>query len=175
MKPSESYILAGPNEAPLLARSGPDRRSISCAEITSALITKMHPLTKLRVTLAMSLAPMALSQAEDVSLALNLMNQARQSHGLQPLQWDTNLAAYAQYWATEMAIGLVPFSHAQGQLRPQQGENIYEQQSTQCNAAYDKPLQTAMQSWLAEAAGYAGQPVATGTEPWLHWGESCCF
>jgi hypothetical protein len=26
-----------------------------------------------------------------------------------------------------------------------------------------------MQAWLAQGALYNGEPITTGTEPWLHW------
>ncbi|KAL6809450.1 hypothetical protein GGI42DRAFT_317929 [Trichoderma sp. SZMC 28013] len=112
---------------------------------------------------------LCLAQADDRALALSLINQARQAQGIQPLVWNTNLASYAQYWANIMAAGQQPFSHAQGTYRPQQGETLFEYQSTQCDAAYDNPLQTAAHTWLAQASLYNGMPITDGHEPWLHW------
>lgn len=112
----------------------------------------------------------ALAQGDDLTLAINMANQARAAQGLQPLAWNPDLAAWARVWANEIAAGQVPFSHAEGSMRPQQGENLFEQQSTQCDIAYSTPLQTAMQSWLAQASLYTNSPV-TGSEPWLHWGN----
>lgn len=117
----------------------------------------------------LSIWSLGTAQQDDLSLALNMVNQARQVQGLQPLAWEPNLVAYAGVWAKQIASGQVPFSHAQGSMRPQQGENLFEQQSSVCDAAYDIPLQTAMQTWLAQAALYTGQPITTGAEPWLHW------
>lgn len=71
-----------------------------------------------------------------------------------------------------MAAGVQPFSHAPPELRPQQGETIYEHQSGQCDVAFNTPLQTAMHTWLAESSLDNGQVVATGSEPWLHWCKS---
>lgn len=112
---------------------------------------------------------LGLAQADDRSLALGLINQARAAQGVQPLTWNDNLASYAQYWANIMAAGQQPFSHAQGSYRPQQGETLFEYQSSQCDAAYDTPLQKAAQTWLAQASLYNGAPIADGHEPWLHW------
>ncbi|PNP53816.1 hypothetical protein THARTR1_05940 [Trichoderma harzianum] len=114
---------------------------------------------------------LCLAQADDRALALSLINQARQAQGIQPLVWNANLASYAQYWANIMAAGQQPFSHAQGTYRPQQGETLFEYQSTQCDAAYDNPLQTAAHTWLAQASLYNGMPITDGHEPWLHWSQ----
>ncbi|KAL5090492.1 hypothetical protein Trisim1_004387 [Trichoderma cf. simile WF8] len=111
------------------------------------------------------------AQADDRALALSLINQARQAQGIQPLVWNTNLESYAQYWANIMAAGQQPFSHAQGTYRPQQGETLFEYQSTQCDSAYDNPLQTAAHTWLAQASLYNGMPITDGHEPWLHWSQ----
>ncbi|KAL9489110.1 hypothetical protein ACSS6W_001387 [Trichoderma asperelloides] len=112
---------------------------------------------------------LCLAQSDDRALALSLINQARQARGVQPLTWNPNLASYAQYWANIMASGQQPFSHAQGPYRPQQGETLFEYQSTQCDSAYDNPLQTAARTWLAQASLYNGMPITDGHEPWLHW------
>lgn len=112
---------------------------------------------------------LASSQNDDLNYAIGLVNQARQAQGLHPLSWDPNLAAYAQFWANEMASGQQPFAHATGQYRPDQGENLYERASGQCDSAYENPVQTAMRAWLAQASLYNGQPITTGHEPWLHW------
>ncbi|CAM1506872.1 Fc.00g065130.m01.CDS01 [Cosmosporella sp. VM-42] len=109
--------------------------------------------------------------ADDLSLAVSMVNQARQAQGIPPLAWNPDLAAYAQFWANQMGAGSQPFSHAPPSLRPQQGETIYVHQSTQCDVAFDTPLQTAMHMWLAEVSQYNGQPVTTGSEPWLHWSQ----
>ncbi|KND95218.1 Pathogenesis-related protein 1B [Tolypocladium ophioglossoides CBS 100239] len=114
---------------------------------------------------------LASSQNDDLNYAIGLVNQARQAQGLQPLSWDPNLAAYAQFWANEMASGQQPFAHATGQYRPNQGENLYERASGQCDSAYENPVQTAMRAWLAQASLYNGQPITTGHEPWLHWSQ----
>ncbi|TFB04767.1 hypothetical protein CCMA1212_002592 [Trichoderma ghanense] len=114
---------------------------------------------------------LCLAQADDRSLALSMINQARAAQGVQPLTWNDNLASYAQYWANIMAAGQQPFSHAQGSYRPQQGETLFEYQSSQCDAAYDTPLQKAAQTWLAQASLYNGAPIADGHEPWLHWAQ----
>lgn len=109
------------------------------------------------------------AQNDDLSLAINMVNQARQARGIPPFAWNPDLAAYAQFWANQMGAGMRPFGHAPPDLRPQQGETVYEHVSIQCDVAFNTPLQTAMYSWLAEAPSYNGQPVATGSEPWLHW------
>ncbi|KAG5952080.1 hypothetical protein E4U53_001681 [Claviceps sorghi] len=111
-----------------------------------------------------------LAGSDDANRALAMVNQARQSKGIRPLVWDSGLAAYAQYWANEMATGRRPFEHAQGPDRPSQGENLYEESAGQCDAAYDNPLQTGMHAWLSQERLYTGQPITTGHEPWLHWG-----
>lgn len=115
------------------------------------------------------LCVLATGQADDLSLAFSMVNQARQTKGLQPLTWNPDLAAYAQYWANQMGAGLQPFSHAPPQLRPEQGENIYTHQSGQCDTAFDTPVQTGMYTWLAQESLYDGQPVTTGHEPWMHF------
>lgn len=106
---------------------------------------------------------------DDMNKAIATLNQARQAKGVQPLAWDANLAAYAQFWANEMASGKAPFSHASGQYRPDQGENLYEEGAGQCDSTYDNPLQTAMRAWLSQERLYNNQPITTGHEPWLHW------
>lgn len=116
-----------------------------------------------------ALLGVSVAQNDDLSLSINMINQARQARGIAPLAWNPDLAAYAQFWANQMGAGMQPFSHAPPNLRPQQGETIYERASGQCDVAFNTPLQTAMYSWLAESSSYAGQPVSTGSEPWLHW------
>ena len=116
---------------------------------------------------------LASSQDNDLNYAIGLVNQARQAQGLRPLSWDPDLAAYAQFWANEMASGRQPFAHATGQYRPYQGENLYQRASGQCDGAYEYPVQTAMRAWLAQQSLYSGQPITTGREPWLHWCTAC--
>ncbi|KAM5355898.1 hypothetical protein ACJ41O_002544 [Fusarium nematophilum] len=106
---------------------------------------------------------------DDLVLAINMVNQARQAKGVGPLAWNPDLAAYAQFWANQMGSGMQPFSHAPPQFRPKQGENIYEHTSGQCDDAFDAPLQTAMKSWLSQEDLYTGQPIRDGKERWLHW------
>lgn len=115
---------------------------------------------------------LAAAQTDDRNLALGIINQARAGQGIPPLAWDNNLAAYANYWAVQMATGAVGFEHASGQYRPQQGETLFERQSGRCDTEYDYPLQHAANGWLAEGAQWNGQPVNTGGEPWLHWCKS---
>jgi hypothetical protein len=113
----------------------------------------------------------ALSQTDDAAKAVATINQARQAQGLQPLLWNPDLATYAQYWAERMGSNQEPFHHASGPLRPSQGETLYQEQSTQCDPAYDTPLQSAVKDWLGQAPLYTGQPISTGQEPWLHFCE----
>lgn len=108
------------------------------------------------------------AQQEDLATAFNMLNQARQLKNLQPLSWSPDLTAYAQFWADQMGSGAQPFQHAMGQFRPDQGENLYEQQSRQCDLSYDYPFRQAMDAWLGQAPLYNNQPV-TGNEAWLHW------
>lgn len=126
----------------------------------------MHALTI--ILLFVSTAQAA---SDDLFNAFELVNLARQAKGIRPLSWDANLTAYAQFWANQMASGSQPFEHARGIYRPDQGENLYEQSAGQCDASYDRPLQTAVHVWLSQERLYAGQPVMTGHEPWLHWCE----
>ena len=114
----------------------------------------------------------AAAQGDDLSLAVSAINQARQGQRLSPLTWNDDLASYAAFWAQQMASGAVEFGHAPGQYRPSQGETLYEEESTRCDQAYDNPIQAGTRSWLAEAHQWTGQPVSTGTEPWLHWCKS---
>lgn len=129
----------------------------------------MKPAGCLVALLCLVVATLAANASEDLGYALGMVNEARDALGIQPLSWDTTLAAYAQYWADAMASGQQPFAHATGQLRPDQGENLYEGASGQCDAAYDNPVQTAMRAWLNQASLYNDQPITTGHEPWLHW------
>ncbi|KAH6898628.1 hypothetical protein B0T10DRAFT_115694 [Thelonectria olida] len=101
--------------------------------------------------LAILLAPLAVF-ADDASQALAMVNQARQVLRLQPLTWDSTLAAYAQYWANVIASNQQPFGHAPPQLRPLQGENIFQHAATQCDPNTDAPLQLANHEWLSEAS-----------------------
>lgn len=117
---------------------------------------------------ALAVAGMSAVRADDLNAAFADLNQARALHGIQPLEWSPDLAAYAQLWANQMGSGQVPFEHATGQYRPSQGENLYEQQSGHCDLAYDNPFRSAMHAWLAQAPLYTGKPVADH-EPWLHW------
>lgn len=114
-----------------------------------------------------------LSQSDDAIKAVAMINQARQTKGLQPLAWHPDLATYAQFWAERMGSNQEPFHHASGQLRPSQGETLYQEQSTQCDPAYDTPLQSAVNDWLGQALLYTGQPITTGQEPWLHFCKTC--
>lgn len=109
------------------------------------------------------------SQTDDGSAAVSIINQARQGKGLRPLTWDNNLASYADYWAKQMATGQAPFGHASGQYRPEQGENLFQRTSSPCDPSYDKPLQSAVNAWLAEGSAWGGQPISSGQESWLHW------
>ncbi|KAL2685400.1 hypothetical protein Neosp_006498 [[Neocosmospora] mangrovei] len=93
------------------------------------------------------------SANDDLVLAINAINQA----------------PYAQYWANQMGAGAQPFSHAPPELRPLQGENIFQQTATQCDAVHDTPLQNAVKAWLSQERLYTGQPISDGKEPWLHW------
>ncbi|KAK0392683.1 hypothetical protein NLU13_2178 [Sarocladium strictum] len=111
------------------------------------------------------------SQSDDAAKAVATINQARQAHGLQPLTWHPDLATYAQYWADRMGSGQEPFHHASGVLRPSQGETLYQEQSMQCDPAYDTPLQSAVKDWLGQAPLYTGQAISTGQEPWLHFSQ----
>lgn len=111
----------------------------------------------------------AAQTSDDISAAIGKINQARQTRGLQPLAWNGDLAAYAAFWANQMATGAVPFGHASGPYRPDQGETLFERQSTQCDLAYDTPLLTAANAWLAEGSNWNGQPISSGHESWLHW------
>lgn len=114
---------------------------------------------------------------DDAVLALGMINKARQAQGVSPLAWNSDLSAYAQYWANQMASGSQPFSHAPPDLRPKQGETIYEHVSTQDDGAYNNPLQTAVQAWLSQGGLWDGQPIRDGNEPWLHWCKlsSACY
>ncbi|KAL6403302.1 riboflavin aldehyde-forming enzyme [Ilyonectria robusta] len=127
----------------------------------------MH-IARVLAPLALCLAVSTVS-ADDRSLALDMINEARQAEGVAPLAWNPDLAAYAQFWANQMGAGVQPFGHAPVELRPQQGENIYEHQSGQCDVAFNTPLQTAVHEWLSQASLYDGQPLKTGQEHWLHW------
>ncbi|KAF4982721.1 hypothetical protein FZEAL_1710 [Fusarium zealandicum] len=108
---------------------------------------------------------------DDLVSAINLINQARQAKGVEPLTWNPDLAAYARFWANQMGAGMRPFGHAPPELRPQQGEGIYEHTSAQCDVAFGTPLQTAVKSWLSEEKLYNGQPIRDGNEQWLHWSQ----
>ncbi|EXV02843.1 cysteine-rich secretory protein [Metarhizium robertsii] len=114
---------------------------------------------------------LAIAGSNDPSMALALVNQARQGKGLQPLSWDANLEAYAQFWANQMGSGMQPFEHSPVSYRPSQGENLYEQSAGQCDADYDSPIVAAMRAWLSQERLYTGQPITTGKEPWLHWSQ----
>lgn len=100
-------------------------------------------VSKIMSTLIMAIGLMAAEASDDVNLAIGIINQARQTKGLQPLSWNNDLASYAALWANQMAAGAVPFGHASGPYRPDQGETLFEHQSTQCDFAYDNPMQSA--------------------------------
>lgn len=85
----------------------------------------------------------AAQDSDDLSLAIGMINQARQTQDLPPLAWNNDLASYAALWANQMATGSVSFGHASGPYRPDQGETLFEHQSTQCDSSYDNPLQSA--------------------------------
>ncbi|RSL57536.1 hypothetical protein CEP53_006454 [Fusarium sp. AF-6] len=122
-------------------------------------------------SLALFLFATLVSTNDDLVLAINTINQARQAKGINPLGWSPDLAAYAQYWANQMGAGAQPFSHAPPELRPLQGENIFQQTATQCDAVHDTPLQDAVKAWLSQERLYTGQPISDGKEPWLHWSQ----
>lgn len=109
------------------------------------------------------------NKADDLSYAISLINEARQAQSLRPLAWNADLAAYATFWAKQMASGSVGFEHASGRYRQDQGETLYERRSSQCDFSYDNPLSTAANTWLAEGSAWDGNPVSSGQESWLHW------
>lgn len=122
----------------------------------------------------LGLAATVAAQANDITAAVGMINQARQARGIQPLLWHPDLASYAQLWADRMGSDQEPFHHASGAFRPGQGETLYQEQSTGCGAAYDRPFQSAVQDWLNQAVLYNGQPITTGQEKWLHFCERVC-
>lgn len=112
------------------------------------------------------------AQSDDLVSAFNMVNAARAEKLVKPLSWNADLAAYAKLWANLIASGKVPFEHATGDFRPQQGEVLYVQEATGCHPTYDAPFQSGMHAWLAQAPLYNNQPITTGHEPWLHWCRS---
>jgi len=117
----------------------------------------------------LSLVATVAAQAEDLNRAFDILNKARLANGVKLLSWRPDLAAYAQLWANMMASGQVPFEHASGPYRPEQGEVLYVQEAGQCDVSYNIPFQSAMKAWLSQASLYDGKPITTGHEPWLHW------
>ncbi|KAF4989705.1 hypothetical protein FDECE_14620 [Fusarium decemcellulare] len=128
-------------------------------------------LTQVLVSMALFLPTSLASPNDDLVLAITMVNRVREAHGINPLAWSPDLAAYAQFWASQMGSGSQPFSHAPPELRPKQGENIFHHTSPQCDADYNNPLQTAVRAWLAQEKLYTGQPIRDGKEPWLHWSQ----
>lgn len=137
----------------------------SAAALNSSFISsnqlRFNPsdtIASLTMKLSNALLPLSIivqvpgTWADDLALAINMVNQARQSQGIPLLAWNPDLAAYAQFWANMMGAGQHNFSHAPPEYRPQQGETVYTHQSGQCDGAFDNPLQTAMWAWIAEGS-----------------------
>jgi pathogenesis-related protein 1 len=101
-------------------------------------------------TLAQSVPPSTgskISQAE-AQEALDFHNKARKDVGPEPLQWSSEVAAYAQSWADSLALRNCAFEHRQGSSRLRSyGENIYW--SSGSSIALN-----ASRSWYSEISKY---------------------
>ena len=64
---------------------------------------------------------------EDAQIALDFHNKIRKEVAVAPLEWSTELAAYAQLWANKLAEGGCKLEHRPGNGKWAQlyGENIF--------------------------------------------------
>ncbi|KAJ4351756.1 uncharacterized protein N0V89_007099 [Didymosphaeria variabile] len=93
--------------------------------------------------------------------ALTTHNDARARKGVQPLQWDDNLANDAQNYAQVLA-DTKDFKHSgvDGQ-----GENLFM-------SSADASLADAVRAWLGEEANYHGEKIGEGDfGAWGHYSK----
>lgn len=91
---------------------------------------------------------------EEVKTLLELHNQARADVGVQPLEWSSKIASYAQNWADHVA-SRGTFDHSGGRY----GENM----------AGASGLREAVDSWLEEKAAYRGGPLGANWSQCGHY------
>ncbi len=96
----------------------------------------------------------------DQQAGLNIQNNGRKGKGLQPLQWDNNLASDAQKWADNLAHNIGHMQHSTSQERPNQGENLFWGWASP--GPYKDPFTNAAQGWMNEAAKYHGEKIGEG-------------
>ncbi len=96
---------------------------------------------------------------KDAKSALEFHNNARKEVGANPLQWSTELAAFAQKWADHLAAEGCTMKHRPktGKWAQQYGENIFWASTTAFT------VKDACLSWYSEKKDFTG-PIFTGKE-----------
>jgi len=102
----------------------------------------------------------AVSEA-DAKSALEFHNQVRQEVGVPPLEWSTELAAYAQQWADHLAAEDCAIEHRprSGQWKQLYGENIFWGSGNMFDVS------SACKSWYNEKKDYNGAAYKGNEDP----------
>ena len=91
---------------------------------------------------------------EEAQLALDFHNKVRRDVGNDPLGWSTELAAYAQEWAENLASRNCAFKHRTGENKKKPyGENIFGGSGIPYTAT------DASESWYSEIKDYVHGPL----------------
>tara|TARA_B110000263_G_C15255009_1_gene486042 strand:- start:81 stop:623 length:543 start_codon:yes stop_codon:yes gene_type:complete len=99
---------------------------------------------------------------QDISLALEVHNNARADVGLEVLKWSNTLAKDAQVWANTLA-NIDKMFHSSNKSRVNQGENLYYSFKTENGLkVYSKtPAKDASASWYNEINEYTYSPIGS--------------
>jgi len=102
---------------------------------------------------------------KDAQAALNFHNKVRKDVGTKPLQWSTELAAYAQEWADNLAQKNCELEHRphSGEFKQIHGENIFWGSGSGYTAL------NASESWYSEIKVYKHGPLTS--ENWSDAGH----
>jgi hypothetical protein len=91
----------------------------------------------------------------DAQTALDFHNKVRKDVGVPPLQWSTELSAFAQLWANKLASDGCKLEHrpGNGQWAQLYGENIY------FGTAKGLSALDASKAWYNEIKDYTGEKL----------------
>jgi uncharacterized protein YkwD len=107
----------------------------------------------------------------DQQIALDKVNEARQSKGLMPLTWNYTLETDAKSWAEQNAAANAMY-HCDGNQCSDSGEVIFYWWTSDINGITEVPYSKAVDAWLAEGEFYHGQVIGDpDTEKWGHYSE----
>jgi hypothetical protein len=139
--------------------------------ILSIVFLLVYSITQAQTVPAKTGSLLGQQEAQD---ALDFHNKARKDVHVAPLSWSTQLAAFAQAWANNLAQNGCKMQHrpAAGEWAQQYGENIYWAMGRSLLAG------DASRSWYSEIADYTPGPYSsanrgkTGHYTQMVWQES---